>query len=209
MKRLSLVLVMSLAVNSYAADLGTWGELYPIAEPDLLNTIHQRLNALEKSGEMAQQQEAFKNRVIEHTLRPTQVEGLRVAERYSARIFDPSMTVTQTLADREGRVFARKGDVVNPLSEVVFNQTLYFIDADDKRQLQWMNEQKPPTEIAKIILVKGNIRDATKTLGTRIYFDQDAVMTKRFQLTDVPARVTATPDGLALKIESYPVKEVQ
>ncbi len=33
-----------------AADLGTWGDLWPIQEQDMLSLITQRLEALEKSG---------------------------------------------------------------------------------------------------------------------------------------------------------------
>ncbi|MFX2780267.1 conjugal transfer protein TraW, partial [Escherichia coli] len=35
-----------------AADLGTWGDLWPVQEPDMLTVIMQRLTALEQSGEM-------------------------------------------------------------------------------------------------------------------------------------------------------------
>ena len=35
-----------------AADLGTWGDLWPVKEPDMLTVIMQRLTALEQSGEM-------------------------------------------------------------------------------------------------------------------------------------------------------------
>lgn len=35
-----------------AADLGTWGDLWPVKEPDMLTVIMQRLTALEQSGEL-------------------------------------------------------------------------------------------------------------------------------------------------------------
>ena len=40
----------------------------------------QRLKAMEASGEMAREQEAFKQRVIENTLRPKPVDGLTLAQ---------------------------------------------------------------------------------------------------------------------------------
>ncbi|EFI6756224.1 conjugal transfer protein TraW, partial [Escherichia coli] len=33
-----------------AADLGTWGDLWPVKEADMLTVIMQRLTALEQSG---------------------------------------------------------------------------------------------------------------------------------------------------------------
>lgn len=69
-----------------AKDLGTWGEMYPIAEQDMLTTIQTRLKAMEDSGELAREQDAFKQRVIEHTLRPKPVEGLTLAQGKIPRI---------------------------------------------------------------------------------------------------------------------------
>lgn len=40
------------------------GEMYPIAEQDMLTTIRTRLKAMEASGEMAREQEAFKNALL-------------------------------------------------------------------------------------------------------------------------------------------------
>lgn len=43
-----------------AADLGTWGDLWPVKEPDMLTVIMQRLTALEQSGEMGRKMDAFR-----------------------------------------------------------------------------------------------------------------------------------------------------
>ncbi|MBS0057623.1 hypothetical protein KEM40_19600 [Yersinia sp. Marseille-Q3913] len=63
MKHLLLVAALSTSTMIQAADLGTWGDLYPIHEQDMLTTIDNRLKAMEASGELAQEQEAFKERV--------------------------------------------------------------------------------------------------------------------------------------------------
>lgn len=54
-------------------------------------------------------------------------------------------------------MFARKGDVVNPLKTVPFVQTLYFINGDDADQLARMKRQVPETLMSKIIPVRGSI----------------------------------------------------
>ncbi|MFM3103142.1 conjugal transfer protein TraW, partial [Klebsiella pneumoniae] len=101
------------------------------------------------------------------------VEGIKRAEKYEQRWFDPSIRLTEDLKDNEGRVFARKGDVVNPLKTVPFVQTLYFINGDDADQLAWMKRQVPETLMSKIILVRGSIPDTSAALDSRIYFDQN------------------------------------
>jgi len=208
MKRACLMILLCGLGTARAADLGTWGDLYPIAEPDLIGTIQQRLGDMEKSGELAQKQDEFKQRVIENSLRPAPVRGLAIAQENTTRLYDPSFIVSQDISDHQGTVFAKKGQRVNPLHSVPFMQTLYFIDADDKRQLAWLKNQKSTTLSVKVILVNGDIAQATKALGTRIYFDQDGVLTKKFALTAVPARVIAAPDGEHLQIDTFAVEEL-
>ncbi|HEN3636738.1 TPA: type-F conjugative transfer system protein TraW [Yersinia enterocolitica] len=189
-----------------ARDLGKWGDIYPVQEQSFLNLIQQRLGALEKSGEMAELQQKFKDNVIENTLRPPAVDGLSTDTQSHTLWYDPTFTANQELSDHKGTVFVRKGDKINPLDTLPLNSTLYFLDADDPRQVEWMKAQKPPTVSYKVILVKGNIKTATETLKTRIYFDQGGELTRRFGLTHVPA--TLTQDNKRLKIVSAPMLEV-
>ena len=124
--------------------------------------------------------------------------------RYEKRWFDPSVRVDRDLADGHGNVFARAGQVFNPLAVVPFNQTLLFIDGDDPDQLVWVRRQKPATLISRIILVRGNIPQTSEALDSRIFFDQNGVLTARFGISQVPARVTAAPSGQRLQVEIIP-----
>jgi conjugal transfer pilus assembly protein TraW len=51
--------------------------------------------------------------------------------------------VKETITDMQGNVIARKGDTVNPLDKVPFSQVLYFIDGDDKEQVNWIRSKSP------------------------------------------------------------------
>jgi len=198
---LSLMLLSSVTA---ASDLGTWGDLWPVAEPDMLTVIETRLQALQQSGEMDRHMGEFKARVERNSQRPTPVEGITRAVRYEKRWFDPSVRVDRDLADGHGSVFARAGQVFNPLDVVPFNQTLLFIDGDDPDQLAWVRRQKPATLVSRIILVKGNIPQTSEALDSRIFFDQNGVLTARFGISQVPARVTAAPSGQRLQVEIIP-----
>ena len=181
-----LLILLALSGMVQAKNLGTWGEMYPIAEQDMLTTIQTRLKAMEASGEMAREQEAFKQRVIENTLRPKPVEGLTLAQENTTHYIDPSLTVSEDLKDHQGRAFARTGQVINPLDTVPFTDTLYFIDADNPQQM-----------------VNGDVREATNALNTRIYFDQDGSLSRKFELKTIPARVTLAEDRRRLRVDSF------
>lgn len=206
-RRFVAVMLCGLCTHTaLSKDFGTWGDLYPVAEPDMLNTITQRLDDLQRTGEWEKTMDDFKQRTIEKSQRPSPVDGIGKTERYRERYFDPSIVLSQDLKDNVGRVFARKGTVLNPLATVPFVQTLYFIDADDPKQLTWVKSQHPDTLMVKIILVKGDIPKTSEALDSRVYFDQGGVLSRKFGLTNVPVRITAATSGLRLRIEECPAE---
>ena len=46
MTRTHLLTLLLIGGGAHGADLGTWGDLYPITEPNMLTTIHDRLNEI-------------------------------------------------------------------------------------------------------------------------------------------------------------------
>jgi conjugal transfer pilus assembly protein TraW len=55
----------------------------------------------------------------------------------------------------------------------------------------------------RVILVNGDIREATKALDTRIYFDQDGTLSRKFELKAIPARVTLSEDRRRLRVDTF------
>lgn len=204
-KRVSLALLLaSLATTSVGAkDLGTWGNLWAPAEPDLLVFIQQRLKSMEESGEMKKLQDEAVERVKKNAVRPAPVQGLTPAIRYREMVYDPTFTVAETITDMKGNVIARKGDSVNPLDKVPYNQTLFFIDGDNTDQVKWVKTQIAGISDFKIILINGNIRETSEALDEQIFFDQSGVMTTKFKFEHTPVRITR--DGRVLKIEEFPL----
>ncbi|MEG0867109.1 MAG: type-F conjugative transfer system protein TraW [Hafnia sp.] len=198
----TLLLCLPLSVS--AADLGVWGDIYPVQEQSMLGLIQQRLGDMQASGELAEKQQQFKERVIENTLRPVPVNGLVTDTESHTHYVDPSITVAQDMADDKGQVFARQGQRINPLDTVPLASTLYFIDGDDKRQVAWMAQQTPPTVNYKVILVGGNIKEATTALNTRMYFDQQGVLSQKFALKYIPAVVSQEDQRLKVVSAAMP-----
>lgn len=199
------ILLAGLTPLAQAKDLGTWGDTWPVAEQSFLTLIHDRLQSLQDSGQLAALQQQFQQRAEQHTLRPAPVEGLQTDTQAHTRWYDPTFEARQDVADMQGQVFVHKGDRINPLDTLPLSTTLYFINGDDKRQVAWMKAQKPPTLTYKVILVNGNIRDAADSLSERIYFDQAGVLSRELGLKYIPAVVTQ--DGKRLKITSAAIAE--
>jgi len=200
---LTVLALLTLSASCGAKDLGTWGNVFEPAEQDMLLFIQSRLQGMEQSGELDRLREEATERVKKHAVRPTPVECLSPATDYRAFSFDPTFTVRETITDTQGNLIARKGDQVNPLDKVPYNQVLFFIDGDDKEQLAWVKKQIAGQVSFKVILVNGNIKDVSDALDERIFFDQAGVLTRKFGFERIPARISR--DGRVLKVEEIPV----
>lgn len=205
MKRILCGALVCLAcMNAGAASLGIWGDTWDVREQNLISVLKNNLQ--EHFGAETQEQvaEEMRQRVEESAMRPPPVEGLVTSRETHTRLFDPAFIVNRDIADQNGVVFARKGQRVSPFDVIpVFDETLYFIDADDKRQIAWMQQQRPATTSSRIILVSGNIRDSALSLGSRIYFDQNGTLTARFGIRQIPAEVKQAPGKSLLVITEY------
>ncbi|MBJ9200973.1 type-F conjugative transfer system protein TraW [Citrobacter freundii] len=201
---LMALLLLALSAGAGAKDLGTWGNVFEPAEQDMLDFIQNRLKGMEQSGELDRLREEATTRVKKNAVRPTPVAGLSRALDYRSFPWDPSFTVKETITDMQGNVIARRGDTVNPLDKVPFSQVLYFIDGDDRQQVEWVRREIAGQTNSKIILVNGNIKETSDALDERIYFDQSGILTRKFGFSHTPARVSR--DGRMLKVEEIPVK---
>ena len=202
LKLMGMMLLM-LSAGSVAKDLGTWGNVFEPAEQDMLAFIQNRLKGMEQTGELDRLRQEATERVKEHAVRPTPVEGLTKAKEYRSFAWDPTFTVKETITDMQGNVIARKGDTVNPLDKVPFSQVLFFIDGDDKEQVNWTRQQLAGQTSVKVILVNGNIKETSDALNERIYFDQSGVLTRKFGFEHIPVRISR--DGRVMKVEEIPV----
>lgn len=203
---------------SFSENLGVYGQVYTIAEPDLLTFIHDRLLEFKQDGRLKKMQVDFENKVAEHIISPTPVSGISDASSDSkTKIFyyTPNFTLKQNIYDANGKLLFPVGAQINPLNQkqvtavapqaVIpqFNETLIFINSDSSSQVVWTKKQiKLIRGGYKIILVKGNLKTASNQLG-RIYFDQDGVLCHQFGINRVPAILTRV--GYRLKIIESPV----
>ncbi|HFI7102199.1 TPA: type-F conjugative transfer system protein TraW [Escherichia coli] len=201
--QLTALVALALSASAGAKDLGTWGNVFEPAEQDMLVFIQDRLKGMEQSGELDRLREEATERVKKNAVRPAPVEGLTAATTYRTFPYDPTFTVNETITDMRGNIIARKGDQVNPLDKVTFNQVLYFIDGDNKEQVDWARQQIAGQTGYKVILVNGNIKETSDALDERIYFDQSAILSRKFGFQHIPVRISR--DGRVLKVEEIPM----
>ena len=183
-----------------AADLGTLGPTYGIAEPHLLNFIEQRLRDKERSGELQRLMQEAQSRGIDAVKRPQPVAGLRATEGPRTFYIDPTFTLDRNVVDAQGRLLFAAGTRKNPLEVVSLSKRLLFFDARDQRQVARARELIGSYGgKVKPILTGGSYLDLMKAWRVAVYFDQQGTLTRRFGIRQVPALVSQ--EGQRLRVD--------
>lgn len=196
----------------FAKNIGVYGSIYSISEPDMLNAIYQKLSTMQSDGQLETQKKNFIANSIAHIVRPTPVAGVSDLGSLQPKIylFNPSIVLDHTLKNSNGDIIAVKGTQINPLKIKSFDEALLFIDGDDQKQLllasKIIQTKSKNFSAIKIILVNGDINQTAKLLKQHMYFDQAGVLCKRFGITHTPTMVyQASVHGL--KIPRLEIKE--
>lgn len=203
---LSVLLLAALPASVQARDYGQRGAVFPVIERDLLEQIHSRLTAMEKSGETARLNQKLKRRTIARVNRPDPVDGLIRAIESRSWPFDPTITLAADIRGAKGELIHATGTRVNPLDSVKLRADLLFLDGDDPSQIQWALRQ---TANAKLILVRGAPLELMKARQRRFYFDQGGKLTEKFGIRAVPARVRQKGRVLEVSEIALPPRKAQ
>ena len=182
---LPVVYLAMAASATHAKDLGVQGATFEVRERSLLEMIYAKLKSLESTNRLADHQKEIQARVKSSIENPLPVSGITAATSYAARIYDPSIIVDEDIKDHKGNFIARKGTHVNPLDYQSFGKPLLLIQGDDESQVSWALKQD-----AKIVLVSGKPLQLSRTHEKMFYFDQGAILSNKFSIKAVPARIS-------------------
>ncbi len=188
--------VLDASMPVSAKDLGVWGEVWPIEEPDLLTQVETALKDLEESGELARMNEEARARARERLEEPPRVHGIAPATEPRTWLFDPAIVVQEDITGPGGAVIAAADTRIEPLAHRPLTRTLLFIDGTRAVEVQWALAQVAPT---RIILLSGRPFDLARAHARAFYFDQGGTLAERFGLTATPARIRQ--EGLKLRID--------
>lgn len=203
MRILGLSLLLSIAVSSLpvlAADIGTVGPTYEIAEPDLIDVIKSRLERMARTGELARKQSEYRDRVVQGIESPKSITGIRPTQSPRTFHVNPAMVLARDIRDSTGQLLFAKGTQVNPLELVSLSKRLVFFDGRDARQVAFAKQTLISAGAGtKPILVGGQPLKLMRSWKRPVYFDQGGTLVKRLGIQQVPAIVSQ--DGKRLRID--------
>lgn len=214
----SLLITLRLMTSVEAKDFGVQGTIYPILEEDPISLIQDKLNAMEKSGELKQHNKELQEKTKVSVEKPKPVEGITKATEARVFYYDPTYIVAQDILDYAGKLIVQKGTKVNSLKTVSLPYSLLFFDGDDPEQKNWAKEQVEQACVfdskandfnnscqkLKLILLKGTPLSLSEEWKVPVYFDQGGVLTQKLGIKHIPA--VLTQEDLRLKIEEIDVQ---
>ena len=185
---LGLLLAAALPCGpALSKDLGVRGATWPVAEPDLLDAIASRLEALRDGGVFERWAAEAKARARARLEAPPRVPGVVPATEDRWRRLDPSVTVARDLVAPDGTVLARAGMRVNPLGHVRLSRPLLLVDGTRDVEVAWALSRPEP---ATLVLVAGRPLALARAHRRPVFFDQGGAIARRLGIRATPSVVT-------------------
>jgi conjugal transfer pilus assembly protein TraW len=180
-------------------DLGCFGEVYDIAEIDLLEAIKSRLATLD--GPRMRQQ------AIARFWQKRPFEVLPASREDRDRTIDLTVTAPRDLVAPNGNLIIRAGHAVNPLDQMAFGLCLIVFDATQKAQLDVARQLSCRDKNARVLYLATQLSrqdgwEGLKNLETMldapVYLLTPDVR-QRFQLQQVPAVVEQSGNRIVVR----------
>lgn len=201
MRSKAFCILAMLAIPTWApatTDLGTVGEVYPVAESDVREEMKQ-----EAMANWERKKEEYQEKISAY--QPVDLHRLPRAERDRSFLVDMSFTLDRDVKDEEGRVVYAKGATFNPLEYMNLSIGLVVIDGSDAAQLKWFR-QSPYSKNHRVkLLLSGGYAQELITALNRAVFYLSRDMAERLQLTAVPC--VAVQQGKQMQVTEFLIEE--
>jgi conjugal transfer pilus assembly protein TraW len=197
---LSLAVFLAASLPVQAKDLGTFGAMYPIAEPDAL--AEMKAKAARVDWKKYLDREKLTRRVREY--RPKDLERLPAAGRDRTFLADMTYTLDMDIPDGKGGILYPKGYTFNPLDFVTLDRTLVIIDGSDARQVEWFRKSAWRGDVKAMLLLTGGNWYRVEEKLKRPVFYADRRMVAKLGLKAVPA--VAVQKGRYMEVREYGIR---
>ncbi|WP_172427892.1 TrbC family F-type conjugative pilus assembly protein [Vibrio mediterranei] len=201
-----------------SGDFGVRGPAVEIAEQDFIERAKAQLAGIDWAEK--------KDQAVKRFWHNQQFNERPRAPRYRERLLDPSIYLSKDISTAEGVVFARKGEVINPLcahgeeckpGTRQFTQAVIIFDPLDKKQMQLLAELVPKVQqergVQRITYIAtqferdsgwDSYKHVTDTVDAPVYLLTPDVV-NRFQVEYTPTVITA--QGNNFLVREFDVKE--
>lgn len=181
-------------------DFGTFGHTFPIKEKSLKEVLQEKAGALSQE-EVRRGCENLAEKIKKEETLFKKISHIKEAEHYRSFVYDPSISLEEDILDDKGEALFPKGMKVNPLEGIALDKGLLFFDGNNPKHIEWAESQEGEF---KWVLVGGSPLKIQEEKGRPVFFDQGGVYSRKFQIENVPCRITQ--EKTVLRVEEIPIK---
>lgn len=192
MKILRVLAILAVFVwqsgSARVVNLGRFGAVYPIAEPDVLKDIQEAASRVD--WQKVFDQKRFEERI--KAFRPPDLKKLPRAKEPRVRLVDLTWTLPFDIPKVNERgeivgILYPKGYTFNPLDYVTYPRTLVVIDADDPLQLEWFERSRYLNDPEVTLLLSGGSWYEVSQRLKRPVFYAFGFVVERLKIEKVPS----------------------
>jgi conjugal transfer pilus assembly protein TraW len=197
---LTIILAISLHVESFAKDLGKYGTTYPIIEEDAIAQMKKAIATYDWEKFKKKQREKIKN------FKPKDLVDLPTVQEDKVFTVDMTGSIKEDIIGRDGVVIYPKGYRYNPMEYVFMRRILVFINGKDEKQIQWYKKSPYPGDMRTMLLITdGSYLDVRKKLNTLSVYYANKEIIDRMGIKAVPS--VAVQKGTELEVRQYALKK--
>lgn len=167
------------------------GTTYPVEEKSIIKELEERAQKYDWDG--------AKKRAVADTWKNQYMVNLPPAQEHKEWLIDPTIRVTQDVKDKQGRVIASAGELINPLSRFPQNLTMIIFDPMNPGQLDWAEKQyrqrlgsgQVMPMFTRIKQENGweHLNDLREKFNGKVFKVNEQIIT-RFQIKNTPALIS-------------------
>lgn len=179
------------------------GTTYPVEEKSIIKELEERAQKYDWEG--------AKKRAVSDTWKNQWMVDLPPAQEHKEFLIDPTVRVTQDVKDKQGRVIASAGELINPLSRFPQNLTMIIFDPLNPGQLVWAEQQyrqrlgsgKVMPMFTRIQKDNGwdHLNDLREKFNGKVFKVNEQIIS-RFQIKNTPALITTDQDKFRITLFS-------
>lgn len=163
-----LIALLLITINTYAKDLGTFGNVYHIAEKDVIAEIEKRSAETDWTSALYAEADKLKKQA------GTAAMVLPPAENEYSYFVDMTYTLNHTISkyDTQGNpvgVLYPKGFTFNPLDYMSVTETYVILNGTRDAEIRWFNKHFKDDYRAFPIITEGNAFDVSDKLSRPVY----------------------------------------
>jgi conjugal transfer pilus assembly protein TraW len=185
--------------------VGSFGTTYPIAEPDAMHEIEQKVSNIDQKKIARDLEQSFK------TFTPKDIVKLQPAAKSFSYHPDLSFTLDHDIprVDPNGKISGMlypKGYKFNPVEYLQGDPpVLVIFNANSEKEMKWVKKYYQKKSNIMFCLSEGDWMKASKELGTQVFYLK-AIMADKLNLKNTVSVVSRDANKKQMRVDVYAVR---